>query len=110
MPTKTELILEQSQQGISNDVLSALRHSGDSSKLNLPDHRSRRWCRNHIPAESDSFPHVHAQATNTYYHHQDLRIKKAKDQKRQSLPQTLIFKIFLKDIKIIKTKIVKGDC
>ncbi|GKB46998.1 hypothetical protein Tco_0897751 [Tanacetum coccineum] len=62
------------------EMESALRHSGDSSKLNLPDHRSRRRCRNHIPAESDSLPHVHAQATNTYYHHQDLRIKKAKDQ------------------------------
>ncbi|GJZ99856.1 retrovirus-related pol polyprotein from transposon TNT 1-94 [Tanacetum coccineum] len=32
---------------------------------------------NHIPAESDSLPHAHAQATKTYYKHQDLRIKKA---------------------------------
>ncbi|GJR00533.1 hypothetical protein Tco_0523517 [Tanacetum coccineum] len=48
---------------------------GDSSKLNLPDHRSRRWCSNLIPAESDSLPHAHAQATKTYNKHQDSRIK-----------------------------------
>ncbi|GJS36814.1 hypothetical protein Tco_0535196 [Tanacetum coccineum] len=54
---------------------------GDSSKLNLPDHRWRwRWtCL--IPAESDSLPHAHAQTTKTYYKHQDSRIMKAQDLK-----------------------------
>ncbi|GJV55169.1 hypothetical protein Tco_1456174 [Tanacetum coccineum] len=47
-------------------------------KLNLPDHRSKLRCSNHIPEESDSLPHAHTQATKTYYKHQDSRIKKAK--------------------------------
>ncbi|GJU70872.1 hypothetical protein Tco_1262277 [Tanacetum coccineum] len=59
MPTKTELTLEQSQQGVSNDVLVIW------------------WWRYPIPAELDSLPHAHAQTTKTYYKHQDLRIKKA---------------------------------
>ncbi|GKE29873.1 hypothetical protein Tco_1445257, partial [Tanacetum coccineum] len=32
-----------------------------------------------IPAEFDSLLHAHAQATKTYYKHQDLRIKKAQE-------------------------------
>ncbi|GKA23054.1 hypothetical protein Tco_0709016 [Tanacetum coccineum] len=52
---------------------------GDSSKLNLPDHRWR-W-RHLIPAESDSLPHAHAQTIKTYYRHQDSRIKKAQELK-----------------------------
>nr|GEW79935.1 Gag-Pol polyprotein [Tanacetum cinerariifolium] len=43
MLTKIELTLEQSQQGVSNDVL------------------DRRRCCSLIPAESDSSPHVYAQ-------------------------------------------------
>ncbi|GKA13445.1 hypothetical protein Tco_0693091 [Tanacetum coccineum] len=82
---------------------------GDSSKLNLPDHRYKRRCCSLTPAELDSLPHAHAQATKTYYKHQDSRIKKAQELKTKT-SATLIFKIFLKDIKIIKTKIVKGDC
>ncbi|GJY90609.1 hypothetical protein Tco_0505805 [Tanacetum coccineum] len=70
----------------------------------------RRQSYDPIPTESDSLPHVHAQAIKTYYKHQDSRIKKAKDQSKIKTSATLIFKIFLKDIKIIKTKIVKGDC
>ncbi|GJR43441.1 hypothetical protein Tco_1311544 [Tanacetum coccineum] len=46
-------------------------------KLNLPDHRYKRRCCSLIPAESDSLPHAHTQATKTYYKHQDSRIKKA---------------------------------
>ncbi|GJW15463.1 hypothetical protein Tco_0019596, partial [Tanacetum coccineum] len=61
---------------------------GDSSKLNLPDHSL-------TPAESDSLPHAHAQATMTYYEHQDSRIKKAQESKTKT-SETLIFKIFLK--------------
>ncbi|GJS59564.1 hypothetical protein Tco_0654348 [Tanacetum coccineum] len=49
--------------------------AGDSSKLNLPDHRWR-W-KHIIPAESDSLPHAHTQTTKTYYKHQDSSIMKA---------------------------------
>ncbi|GJZ89072.1 retrovirus-related pol polyprotein from transposon TNT 1-94 [Tanacetum coccineum] len=75
MPTKIELTLEQSQQGVSNDVL-ILRLSwktcqGDS--LNLPDHRIHkdRDGDASFQLESDSLPHAHAQTTKTYYKHQD---------------------------------------
>ncbi|GJS89271.1 retrovirus-related pol polyprotein from transposon TNT 1-94 [Tanacetum coccineum] len=37
-----------------------------------------------IPTESDSLPHAHAQATKTYYKHQDSRIKKAQELKTKS--------------------------
>ncbi|GJY09072.1 hypothetical protein Tco_0377257 [Tanacetum coccineum] len=73
-------------------------------KLNLPDHRFRRRCSNLIPTESDSLPHAHTQVVKTYHKHQDSRIKKAKVHTRQRLLQTLIFKIFLIDIKNFKTK------
>ncbi|GJS56095.1 hypothetical protein Tco_0629457 [Tanacetum coccineum] len=87
---RSELHLEQSQQGVSNDVLVSIEEMeilldstsnkllvGGSSKLNLPDHRYKRRCCSLIPAESDSLPHAHAQTTKTYYKHQDSRIKKA---------------------------------
>ncbi|GKC26237.1 hypothetical protein Tco_1033531 [Tanacetum coccineum] len=56
VPTKIELTLEQSQQGVSNDVL----------------------------LKSDSLPHAHAQTTKTYYMHQDSRIKKAQELKTKT--------------------------
>ncbi|GJT75849.1 retrovirus-related pol polyprotein from transposon TNT 1-94 [Tanacetum coccineum] len=34
---------------------------GGSFKLNLPDHRYKRWCFSLISVESDSLPHAHAQ-------------------------------------------------
>nr|GEV33968.1 Gag-Pol polyprotein [Tanacetum cinerariifolium] len=37
-----------------------------------------------IPAELDSSPHAHAQATKTYYEHQDSRIKKAQELKTKT--------------------------
>ncbi|GJX11127.1 hypothetical protein Tco_0200986 [Tanacetum coccineum] len=77
MPTKIELTLEQSQQGVSNDVLSWKPCQGYS--LNLPDHRYKQRCYNLIPVESDSLPHAHAQTTKTYYKHQDSKIKKAQE-------------------------------
>ncbi|GKB94195.1 hypothetical protein Tco_0980332 [Tanacetum coccineum] len=55
---------------------------GDSSKLNLPDHRWR-WIYL-IPAKSDSLPHAHAQTTKTYYKHQDSRIKKSQELKTKT--------------------------
>nr|GEW23054.1 hypothetical protein [Tanacetum cinerariifolium] len=66
--------------------------------------QDRRRCSIYILAESYSLPYAHTQATKTYYEDQDSRIKKAKDHTKTSA--TLIFKIFLKDIKSIKTKIV----
>ncbi|GJU18207.1 hypothetical protein Tco_1146173 [Tanacetum coccineum] len=41
--------------------------------------RYKRWCCSLIPAESDSLPHAHTQATKTYYKNQDSRIKKAQE-------------------------------
>ncbi|GJU53011.1 hypothetical protein Tco_1226725 [Tanacetum coccineum] len=64
MPTKIELTLEQSQQGVSNDVLDSYKdRDGDTS----------------FQLKSDSLPHAHTQATKIYYKHQDLRIKKAQE-------------------------------
>ncbi|GKA41964.1 hypothetical protein Tco_0734624 [Tanacetum coccineum] len=51
--------------------------SGAASSHVAKRTRFNRRSSNHIPAESDSLPHAHAQATKTYYKHQDLRIKKA---------------------------------
>ncbi|GJU51588.1 retrovirus-related pol polyprotein from transposon TNT 1-94 [Tanacetum coccineum] len=39
----------------------------------------KRRCCSLIPAESNSLPHAHTQATKTYYKHQDSRIKKAQE-------------------------------
>ncbi|GJU01034.1 hypothetical protein Tco_1111372 [Tanacetum coccineum] len=69
-------------------------------------YKYKRRCCSLTPAESDSLSHAHTQATETYYKHQDSRIKKAQElntktstnSDTQDLP---------KDIKIIKTKIVK---
>ncbi|GKE42616.1 hypothetical protein Tco_1469900 [Tanacetum coccineum] len=118
MPTKIELTLEQSQQGVSNDVLAETgsihnlsvftkmnsdieeRRHGPSDAMHNPSQPfkflSTDTCYTvvavSIPAEVDSSPHAHAQITKTYYWHQDSRIKKAQTQ-RQRLPQTLILKI-----------------
>nr|GEY48311.1 hypothetical protein [Tanacetum cinerariifolium] len=46
--------------------------------------RYKRQCCSLIPAESDSLPHAHAQATKTYYKHQDSRIKKAQELKTKT--------------------------
>ncbi|GJS84488.1 retrovirus-related pol polyprotein from transposon TNT 1-94 [Tanacetum coccineum] len=60
---------------------------GDSSKLNLPDHRlvltePKDSYKDgdgdaSFQLKSDSLPYAHAQTTKTYYKHQDSRIKKA---------------------------------
>ncbi|GJS15242.1 retrovirus-related pol polyprotein from transposon TNT 1-94 [Tanacetum coccineum] len=87
MPTKIELTLEQSKQGVSNEVLLILNRwqsapafkrpyalswkpcQGDS--LNLPDHRIHKDGDGDasFQLESDSLPHAHAQTTKTYYKH-----------------------------------------
>ncbi|GJS23134.1 hypothetical protein Tco_0451766 [Tanacetum coccineum] len=41
-------------------ALSWKSYQGGSSKLNLSDHRYKRWCCSLIPVESDSLPHAHA--------------------------------------------------
>ncbi|GKD13497.1 hypothetical protein Tco_1197904 [Tanacetum coccineum] len=72
MPTKIELTLEQSQQGVSNDVLVGLHRTrdgdGDTS----------------FQLKSNSLPHAHAQTTKTYYKHQDSRIKKSQELKTKT--------------------------
>ncbi|GJZ87423.1 hypothetical protein Tco_0659033 [Tanacetum coccineum] len=76
MPTKIELTLEQSQQGVSNDVLVVLHGTEEFIQ---------RWRWRHlIPAESNSLPHAHAQSTKSYYKHQDPRIKKAQELKTKT--------------------------
>nr|GEY24863.1 hypothetical protein [Tanacetum cinerariifolium] len=87
--------------------------SSNNSARHFDKENKQAWhkqrCCSLIPAKSNSLPHAYAQAANTYYKHQDSRIKKAQELMTKS-SATLKFKIFLKDIKIIKTKIVKGDC
>ncbi|GJS90499.1 hypothetical protein Tco_0773135 [Tanacetum coccineum] len=52
--------------------------------------RYKRWCSSLIPAESDSLPHAHAQATKTYYQHQDSRVKKAQELKTKTYANSYI--------------------
>ncbi|GKC56033.1 hypothetical protein Tco_1083631, partial [Tanacetum coccineum] len=68
--------------------------AGDSSKLNLPDHRlvltepegsfKDGDGDTLFQLKSDSLPHAHAQTIKTYYKHQDSRIKKAQDSKTKT--------------------------
>ncbi|GKB92667.1 retrovirus-related pol polyprotein from transposon TNT 1-94 [Tanacetum coccineum] len=78
MPTKIELTLEQSRQGVSNDVL----------------------------LKSDSLPHAHAQTTKTFYKHQDSRIMKAQELKTKTSAQTLIYKIFLQRYQVYQGRLL----
>ncbi|GKB77979.1 hypothetical protein Tco_0944874 [Tanacetum coccineum] len=77
MPTKIELTLEQSQQGVSNDVLAVFILINGEPWLcdggGIP-----------FQLKSDSLPHAYAQTTKTYYKHQDSRIKKAQDLKTKT--------------------------
>ncbi|GKE40887.1 hypothetical protein Tco_1464292 [Tanacetum coccineum] len=76
-----EILLEPTSNKllVGSNTLSWKPYQGGSFKLNLPDHRYKQRCCSLIPAESDSLPHAHAQATKTYYKHQDSRIKKAQE-------------------------------
>ncbi|GJT68152.1 hypothetical protein Tco_1019632 [Tanacetum coccineum] len=69
---------------VGSNTLSWKPCQGGSSKLNLPDHRYKQRCCSLIPAESDSLPHAHAQATKTYYKHQDSRIKISQELKTKT--------------------------
>ncbi|GKA55177.1 retrovirus-related pol polyprotein from transposon TNT 1-94 [Tanacetum coccineum] len=115
MPTKIELTLEQSQQGVSNDVLLDRRLSnalswkpcqGDS--LNLPDHRIHKDGDGDalFQLKSDSLPHAHAQTTKTYYKHRDSRIMKAQELKTKTSAQTLIYKIFLQRYQVYQGRLL----
>ncbi|GJS08314.1 hypothetical protein Tco_0365110 [Tanacetum coccineum] len=99
MSTKVELTLEQSQQGVSNDVLESIEGveelkrnvwikvmNGNPSRVNIKQLCGRYIlrCSSLIPAESNSLPHDHAQTTKTYYRHQDSRIKKAQEFKTKT--------------------------
>ncbi|GKA24113.1 hypothetical protein Tco_0710146 [Tanacetum coccineum] len=100
MATKVELTLEQSQQGVSDDVLAVNKsptyypcdfsrtfrvilfgiHSDEWKSFQSQPQTALRL----ILAGSDSLPHIHAQITKTYYKHQDLRIKKAQEFKTKT--------------------------
>ncbi|GJR41545.1 hypothetical protein Tco_1309648 [Tanacetum coccineum] len=76
MSTKIELTMEQSQQGVSNDVLAVFILINGEPWLygdGIP-----------FQLKSDSLPHTHAQTTKTYYKHQDSRIKKAQELKTKT--------------------------
>ncbi|GJR83111.1 hypothetical protein Tco_0153896 [Tanacetum coccineum] len=124
MPTKIELTLEQSQQGVSNDVLRSYALSwnpvkGDS--LNLP-YQGTLFVLKDGPTErrihkdgdgdasfqlkSDSLPHAHAQSTKTFYKHQDSRIMKAQELKTKTSAQTLIYKIFLQRYQVYQGRLL----
>ncbi|GJQ98495.1 hypothetical protein Tco_0009634 [Tanacetum coccineum] len=89
MPTKIELTLEQSQQGVSNDVLVVLI---------LINGEQRLYGGGGIPFQlkSDSLPHAHTQTTKTYYKHQDSRIKKAQGLKTKTFTNSDIKDISLR--------------
>ncbi|GJU21031.1 hypothetical protein Tco_1154373 [Tanacetum coccineum] len=76
------LLITEQMQG--SNTLSWKPCQGGSSKLNLPNHRYKRWCCGLIPSESNSSPHAHAQTTKTCYKHQDSRIKKAQELKTKT--------------------------
>ncbi|GJY05406.1 hypothetical protein Tco_0371346 [Tanacetum coccineum] len=118
MPSKIELTLEQSQQGVSNDVLESWycnlfdeekshSHPYDVDYTNVNMHYAVVAVSH--SAEVDSRPASHTQAKKTYYKHQDSRIKKAQELNTKTSANSDIQDI-LKVIKIIKTMIVKGDC
>ncbi|GKB90354.1 retrovirus-related pol polyprotein from transposon TNT 1-94, partial [Tanacetum coccineum] len=106
MLTKIELTLEQSQQGVSNDVLNIRSDTLSDSQLTNGKSFSEMEIAGLIrkivtilinsysvvcfesSVESDLLPHAHVQAAKTYYKHQDSRIKKAQAQ-RQRLPPNI---------------------
>ncbi|GJT15326.1 hypothetical protein Tco_0874032 [Tanacetum coccineum] len=134
MPTKIELTLEQSQQGVSNDVLvniegveelkrnvwikdapvtrtaSAAVKPCQGDSLNLPDHRIQKDgdgdASFHL--KSDSLPHAHAHSTKTFYKHQDSRIMKAQELKTKTSAQTLIYKIFLQIYQVYQGRLLES--
>ncbi|GJT25320.1 hypothetical protein Tco_0895257 [Tanacetum coccineum] len=88
MPNKTELTLEQSQQGVSNDVLKTptLRFGARKPCQEILESTYHMIHKDgdgdaSFQLESDSLPHAHAQTTKTYYKHQDSRIMKAQELK-----------------------------
>ncbi|GJY87075.1 putative reverse transcriptase domain-containing protein [Tanacetum coccineum] len=118
MPTKIELTLEQSQQGVSNDVLEKIEGLIKKIVTNLihfisgcllcdvPGNENKHGMVTvfilihkdgdgdaSFQLKSDSLPHAHAQSTKTFYKHQDSRIMKAQELKTKTSAQTLILKI-----------------
>ncbi|GJT10170.1 hypothetical protein Tco_0857212 [Tanacetum coccineum] len=71
MSTKIELTLEQSQQGVSNDVLDTKDGEGDTS----------------FQLESDSLPHAPGSTQRHFIKHQDSQIMKAQELKDKDFPK-----------------------
>ncbi|GJX54966.1 retrovirus-related pol polyprotein from transposon TNT 1-94 [Tanacetum coccineum] len=112
MPTKIELTLEQSQQGVSNDVLKTLRFELETpvrSSLKPPYHRL------HKDGDGDaSFSlmsgfilHAHAQTTKIFYKHQRFKIMKAQELNDNSLSTTCYYKIFLQRYQVYQGRLDK---
>ncbi|GJV87167.1 retrovirus-related pol polyprotein from transposon TNT 1-94 [Tanacetum coccineum] len=127
MPTKIELTLEQSQQGVSNDVLSPTHYPCDSARtfrvilFSIHNDEWKSFQCHHQTAlrihkdgdgdasfqlKSDSLPHAHAQTTKTFYKHQDSRIMKAQELKTKTSAQTLIYKIFLQRYQVYQGRLL----
>ncbi|GJX16145.1 hypothetical protein Tco_0216977 [Tanacetum coccineum] len=93
MPTKSELTLELSQQGVSNDVLPASKQaleghyalcgtlSRDFIELQITRIHKDGDGDASFQLNSNSLPHAHAHSTRTFYEHQDSRIIKAQELK-----------------------------
>ncbi|GJR18007.1 hypothetical protein Tco_0966534 [Tanacetum coccineum] len=113
MPTKIELTLEQSQQGVSNDVLMLDNEEDDiidpvKQCTTLPPfgiHKDGDGDAS-FQLKSDSLPHAHAQSTKTFYKHQDSRIMKAQELKTKTSAQTLIYKIFLQRYQVYRGRLL----
>ncbi|GJU18902.1 hypothetical protein Tco_1146868 [Tanacetum coccineum] len=104
MPTKIELTLEQSQQGVSNDVLVRIegveelkKHPSDTYVLTMKMEILLEPASNKLldaykdgdgdasfQLKSDSLPHAHVKTTKTYYKHQDSRIMNAQELKTKT--------------------------
>ncbi|GJR96092.1 retrovirus-related pol polyprotein from transposon TNT 1-94 [Tanacetum coccineum] len=127
MPTKIELTLEQSQQGVSNDVLVSIEGVEELKrnvwikglkKVPMPSKLRQKRESMHMlihkdgdgdasfQLESDSLPHAHAQTIKTYYKHQDSRIMKAQELKIKTSAQTLIYKIFLQRYQVYQGRLL----
>ncbi|GJS10204.1 retrovirus-related pol polyprotein from transposon TNT 1-94 [Tanacetum coccineum] len=115
LPTKIELTLEQSQQGVSYDVLVSIEGveefkknyiQSDTFSIHMTNgkilqchhqsalRRIKRWDGDaHSQMSRNSLPLSHAHSTKRYYKQQDSRIMKAQDLKTKNSAQTLILMI-----------------
>ncbi|GJS11876.1 hypothetical protein Tco_0368672 [Tanacetum coccineum] len=136
MPTKIELTLEQSQQGVSNDVLTLKTTSWTSDASTNPSPSIQVSLNRFVSFVTEihttsidfplvgyikmemvmhlfqlkwdfSNPHVMLKLQKTYYKHQDSRIMNSQDIKDKGLlTQTLIYKIFLQRYQVYQGRLL----